>query len=73
MRPNLSVALALSVALGAAAGIQDPIGESRRSVETGGPKPTHRSGPRMTKRVVDPAKRKARNKQARKARAKNRR
>lgn len=69
MKTNLATAMGLAVALGAAGGIADPLGEVRKEADERRYTPllTRRRKLRYTKKQIDPAKRKAKMKQAKQA------
>ena len=72
MRPNAAIALALLAGLGAAGGVADPIGESRRAFVDDFPvarRTRFKSAPKNYDRKAERKK----GKQARKARNKNKR
>lgn len=72
MRKNAHVALALMAALGGLAGVDNPLQESKRALDESSPRATRRPRQRMTQRSYDPAKEKAKRKQAKKSKAANR-
>lgn len=71
MRPNPAIALALLGALGAAGGVADPFGESRRAMTDEFPRATQRLKNSRYMQGFDPAKRRQKKKQAKKSRMKN--
>ncbi len=71
MRPNITLAAALLAGLGAAGGIADPMGESRRAMTDEFPRATQRLKNARYMQGFDPAKRRQKKKQAKKSRMKN--
>lgn len=74
MRKNAHIAAALALALGGLAGIDNPVKEAKRAFkDEDEPRFTHRrKGSAHYMRGFDATKRKSKNKQAKKSKAKNR-
>lgn len=70
-RVNPALAFALLAGLGAAGGVSDPLGESRRAMTDEFPRATQRLKNSRYMQGFDPAKRRDKKKQAKKSRMKN--